>query len=111
MSILSNRSAMVLFHDDIGHRSQKVRIVIAEKGISCNLEVLTKDDLPKEILEINPDHNIIKKLNKIKDTDKDALNDASFLLFDQAKMVEGELPNDIAKFNQRMSKFLGKALS
>ena len=60
---------------------------------------------------INPDHNIIKKLNKIKDTDKDALNDASFLLFDQAKMVEGELPNDIAKFNQRMSKFLGIALS
>ena len=63
------------------------------------------------ILEINPDHNIIKKLNKIKDTDKDALNDVSFLLFDQAKMVEGELPNDIAKFNQRMSKFLGIALS
>ena len=55
MSLLSNRSAMVLFHDDIGHRSQKVRIVISEKGISCNLEVLSKDDLPKEILEINPD--------------------------------------------------------
>ena len=53
MSLLSNRSAMVLFHDDIGHRSQKVRIVIAEKGITCNLEVLKKDDLPKEILEIN----------------------------------------------------------
>ena len=62
------------------------------------------------ILEINPDHNIIKKLNKIKDSDKDALNDASFLLFDQAKMIEGELPQDIGKFNQRMSKFLGLAL-
>ena len=62
------------------------------------------------ILEINPDHKIIKKLNKIKDSDKEALNDASFLLFDQAKMVEGELPMDIAKFNQRMSKFLGLAL-
>lgn len=58
MSLLSNRSAMVLFHDDIGHRSQKVRIVISEKGISCNLEVLSKDDLPKEILEINPDGNL-----------------------------------------------------
>ena len=43
--------------------------------------------------------------------DRDVLNDASFLLFDQAKMVEGELPQDIAKFNQRMSKFLGVALS
>ena len=58
MSLLSNRSAMVLFHDDIGHRSQKVRIVIAEKGITCNLEVLKKDDLPKEILEINPDGHL-----------------------------------------------------
>ena len=54
--------------------------------------------------------SIIKKLNKIKDKDKTALNDASFLLFDQAKMVEGEMPQDIAKFNQRMSKFLGLAL-
>ena len=43
------------------------------------------------ILEINAEHSIIKKLNKIKDSDKDALNEASFLLFDQAKMVEGEL--------------------
>ena len=58
MSLLSNRSAMVLFHDDIGHRSQKVRIVIAEKGITCNLEVLSRDDLPKEILEINPDGHL-----------------------------------------------------
>ena len=58
MSLLSNRSAMVLFHDDIGHRSQKVRIVIAEKGITCNLEVLSNDDLPKEILEINPNGHL-----------------------------------------------------
>ena len=58
MSLLSNRSAMVLFHDAIGHRSQKVRIVIAEKGITCNLEILNKDDLPKEILEINPEGHL-----------------------------------------------------
>ena len=49
---------MVLFHDAIGHRSQKVRIVIAEKGITCNLEILNKDDLPKEILEINPEGHL-----------------------------------------------------
>ena len=35
---------------------------------------------------------------------------AQTLKFHQAKMVEGELPMDIAKFNQRMSKFLGLAL-
>ena len=58
MSLLSNRSAMVLFHDAIGHRSQKVRIVIAEKGITCNLEILNNDDLQKEILEIIPEGHL-----------------------------------------------------
>ena len=91
-------------------------LVAPDTGMDVQMERIMKiqnkdfKGMPR-ILEINPDHNIIKKLNKIKDTDKDALNDASFLLFDQAKMVEGELPNDIAKFNQRMSKFLGIALS
>ena len=91
-------------------------LVAPDTGMDVQMERIMKiqnkdfKGMPR-ILEINPDHNIIKKLNKIKDTDEDALNDASFLLFDQAKMVEGELPNDIAKFNQRMSKFLGIALS
>ena len=90
-------------------------LVAADTGMDVQMERIMKiqnkdfKGMPR-ILEINPEHNIIKKLNKIKDTDKDALNDASFLLFDQAKMVEGELPQDIAKFNQRMSKFLGLAL-
>ena len=90
-------------------------LVAPDTGMDVQMERIMKiqnkdfKGMPR-ILELNPDHNIIKKLNKIKDSDKDALNDASFLLFDQAKMVEGELPMDIAKFNQRMSKFLGLAL-
>ena len=63
---------MVLFHDDIGHRSQKVRIVIAEKGITCNLEVLSKDDLPKEILEINPDCHLPLLVDREHNSDKAA---------------------------------------
>ena len=39
-----------------------------------------------------------------------ALKDAAYLLFDQAKMVEGELPLDISLFNKRISKFMGLAL-
>jgi molecular chaperone HtpG len=62
------------------------------------------------ILEINPDHDIVKKLNKIEDKKDEALVDAAYLLFDQAKMVEGELPLDISVFNKRLSKFMGLAL-
>ena len=91
-------------------------LVAPDTGMDVQMERIMKiqnkdfKGMPR-ILEVNPDHDIIKKLNKIKESDKDALNDASFLLFDQAKMIEGELPQDIAKFNQRMSKFLGLALS
>ena len=67
---------MVLFHDDIGHRSQKVRIVIAEKGITCNLEVLSKDDLPKEILEINPDGHLPLLVDRFFRNDKFSVLDA-----------------------------------
>jgi len=53
-SLLGKRSSMVLFHDEIGHQSHKVRIVLSEKGISAELEALDPENLPKEILEVNP---------------------------------------------------------
>ena len=52
MSLLKNRSSMVLFHDEIGHRSQKVRIILQEKEISCDLESIDAYNIPKEILII-----------------------------------------------------------
>lgn len=56
----------------------------------------------KPILEINPDHAIIKKLNA-------GVTDAQFaewthLLFDQALLAEGSSLNDPATFVQRMNK-------
>jgi len=54
MSLLNNRSTMVLFHDVIGHRSQKVRIVLAEKGIACDFEPIDSSNIPSEIMEVNP---------------------------------------------------------
>ena len=58
MSLLKNRSSMVLFHDEIGHRSQKVRIILQEKEISCDLEALDSYNVPKEILDVNPDGSL-----------------------------------------------------
>ena len=58
MSLLKNRSSMVLFHDEIGHRSHKVRIILEEKEISCDLEALDPLNLPKEILDVNPDGSL-----------------------------------------------------
>lgn len=58
MSLLKNRSSMVLFHNEIGHRSHKVRIILQEKEISCDLEALDNYNLPKEILDVNPDGSL-----------------------------------------------------
>ena len=54
MSLLNNRSTMVLFHDVIGHRSQKVRMILAEKGIACDFESIDPSNIPSEIMEVNP---------------------------------------------------------
>ena len=54
MSLLNNRSTMVLFHDEMGHRSQKVRIVLSEKGIACDFEAIDISKVPSEIMEVNP---------------------------------------------------------
>ena len=54
MSLLNNRSNMVLFQNEMGHRSQKIRMVLSEKGIACDFESLDPENIPTEILEVNP---------------------------------------------------------
>jgi len=58
MSLLNNRSSMVLFQNEMGHRSQKIRMVLSEKGIACDFESLDPDNVPSEILEVNPSGNL-----------------------------------------------------
>ncbi len=58
MSLLNNRSSMVLFQNELGHRSQKIRMVLSEKGIACDFESLDINNIPSEILEVNPSGNL-----------------------------------------------------
>jgi len=62
----------------------------------------------RKVLEINPKHTLIKRLNSI---DGAALNDAALLLLDQARIVEGEAVPDPAAFAKRLSAFLEKGLA
>jgi len=60
------------------------------------------------ILEINPDHEMVKKLEKVED---DSLfDDMAHLLLDTAKLSEGIEPKDKAAFAQRIAKLASKAL-
>jgi len=60
------------------------------------------------ILEINPDHNIVKSLNKC--TDESTIEDISWLLLDQAKMAEGMEIKDTVAFTKRLNAIMSKAL-
>lgn len=55
----------------------------------------------KPTLEINPDHALVKKLN-----DSDAFDDLAHILFDQALLAEGGLPDDPAAYVRRVNALL-----
>ncbi|PHO12966.1 molecular chaperone HtpG [Malaciobacter marinus] len=60
------------------------------------------------ILEINPEHDIVKKLNGC--ADDSLINDVSWVLLDQAKLSEGMEITDAVSFAQRLSRITAKAL-
>ncbi len=60
------------------------------------------------ILEINPDHEMIKKLDGLED--KSLFDDLSWILLDSAKLSEGLEPKDKGAFAQRVASLATKAL-
>jgi molecular chaperone HtpG len=74
------------------------------------LKAMGQDSLPefKPVLEINPDHEIIKKLENTQD--EALIEDISFLLLEQAMLVEGMELKSPNSFVARMNKIMNKAL-
>lgn len=60
------------------------------------------------ILEINPDHEIVTKLNTSKN--ETLVDDIAWLLLDQAKLSEGMEITDAVAFAQRLNRITAKAL-
>jgi len=59
------------------------------------------------ILEINPDHEIVKALNGCED--EAMIENISWLLLDQAKMSEGIEIKDTVAFTKRLNTVMAKA--
>ncbi len=59
-------------------------------------------------LEINPDHEIIRKL--LADPSNSKVEDAAWLLFDQALLLEGVPLKDPATFVQRLNRVLNQSI-
>ncbi len=67
-------------------------------------------DMPESplILEINPEHDMIKKLDALKD--KELFADLSWILLDSAKLSEGLEPKDKGAFATRVASLATKVL-
>jgi molecular chaperone HtpG len=74
------------------------------------LKALGQQELPqvKPVLEINPNHDIVKKLESAED--EGLVEDVSRLLFEQALIVEGGELGDPTEFARRLNRVIAKAL-
>jgi RNA polymerase-associated protein len=53
-SVVTKRSSMVFFSDGLDHYSHRVRIVLAEKGVSVEVVDVDPNDVPAEVADLNP---------------------------------------------------------
>jgi molecular chaperone HtpG len=67
----------------------------------------------KPILEVNAGHPLIASLARRlpADADKSLIEDSAWLLYDEARLAEGEAPNDAAAFSARLRRLMKKALA
>ena len=92
-----------------------VCLVADEHGMDMRLERFLKQhqqlgELSKRILEINPKHDLIRRMAEA-DTESGEIGELAELLLDQALIIEGEPLPDPGAFSRRMSNFLSKGLA
>ncbi|WP_333823970.1 molecular chaperone HtpG [Pinisolibacter sp.] len=64
----------------------------------------------RPVLEINPTHHLVTAIAAKIGADDTLVEDAGHLLLGQAKVAEGEAPDDPADFGRRLARVLEKAL-
>ena len=64
--------------------------------------------MPKPILQINPNHELIKKLKD--SADQNLISDAAHVLLDQARLFNGMEIDDLPSFISKLNRIITKAL-
>ena len=96
-------------------KSSAVCLVADEQGPSIAMEQVFADAKnpmfkAKRILEINPHHDLFSRLQAIHGTDKESVEfkDYCDLLYTQALLIEGILPEDPIGFANKVAKLMAK---
>jgi molecular chaperone HtpG len=64
----------------------------------------------KPILEVNPRHDLVAALASLGDDDRAFKQDAAHLLFDEARVLDGDRPADARMFCDRLARVLTRSL-
>ncbi|NOT31563.1 MAG: molecular chaperone HtpG [Planctomycetes bacterium] len=111
-------------HKVLDERVQEVRVterltdspaclVSAAQGMSPHMERRLRDaghpvPAQKRILEVNPEHPVLRKLRALADGDDERFQRWTALLHDQALLAEGVLPPDPAGFARKLAQLMGE---
>ncbi|RVG98739.1 molecular chaperone HtpG [Sinorhizobium meliloti] len=92
-----------------------VCLVAPEQGPDRQLQKMLQgagriEGAPKPVLEINPGHQLIAALATCPSEDKAFREDGVKLLLDQARVLDGDRPEDPRAFAERLSRVFGRAL-
>ncbi len=94
-----------------------VCLVADDNDMDMRLERMLKahkqvDEASKRVLEINPRHALVIRLvDRMREDGLNAdIEEAARLLFDQARIIEGEPLDDPAAFSRRMASFMSRAI-
>ncbi|HXK55364.1 MAG TPA: molecular chaperone HtpG, partial [Gammaproteobacteria bacterium] len=84
-------------------------LVVGDYDMSANLQRVLKQlgqDAPetKPILEVNPTHPLVEKMDQ--EADEDVFADLAMILFDQATLSEGGQLGDPSAFVHRLNKLI-----
>ena len=54
MGVIAKHSSMVFYSDGNDHYSQRVRLVLAEKGVAVDVINVDKGNVPEDLIDLNP---------------------------------------------------------
>lgn len=122
-----NKDLLVGIKEALGDQVKEVKIssrlvndpvcLSTDEGLSFEMEKVLSampDGNPygmkaARILEINPNHDIFKALQKVYEEDKESVKDYADLLFEQALLIEGFPIEDPMEFSRKICSFMVKA--
>ncbi len=95
-------SAVCLVASDVGPDRQLEKLLAGAGRIKT---------AAKPVLEINPRHPLVVALAGLGDGDRAFKEDAARLLFDEARVLDGDQPDDPRAFAERLARVMTRSLA